>query len=186
MPDHDVTTLLRAWGSGDQNAAENLFPIVYEELRRLARSQGTRDPQATLQPTALVNEAFLEFAKTPITDWRDRAQFFAFASLVMRRLMVEYWRSRNAAKRGGNAGRILFDELIHTPSGGALDVEALDQALTRLAELDATQARIVELRFFGGMSVEETAQYLGISPRTVYREWGMAKAWLSDCLGPAE
>jgi RNA polymerase sigma factor (TIGR02999 family) len=125
-------------------------------------------------------------AKTPIPDWRDRAQFFAFAATVMRRLMVDYWRARQAAKRGGVSERILFDELIHTPSGGQVDMEALDEALTRLSALDEKQARIVELRFFGGMSAAETAAHLGISERTVHREWGMAKAWLSSQLEPGK
>lgn len=181
MQTEDITTLIRAWSAGDRLASEALFPILYADLRRLARAHARGD--GTLQATALVHESFLEFSKNGKTDWRDRAQFFAFAATVMRRLMVDYWRERNAAKRGGEGERILFDELIHTPTGEALNVEGLDQALTRLGAMDERQARIVELRFFGGLSAEETAQYLGISLRTVHREWGMAKAWLASELG---
>ena len=183
MKDQNVTELLRAWGLGSRAAGEEIFPIVYEELRRIASGQANGDPQATMRATALVNEAFVEFARNPVQDWRDRAQFFAFAATVMRRLMVDYWRRRRAAKRGGSSLPVVFDELVHTPAGAELDIEALDEALTHLATLDATQARIVEMRFFGGMSVPETAQYLNISERTVQREWGMAKAWLSSRLG---
>jgi RNA polymerase sigma-70 factor, ECF subfamily len=178
METQEITTLIRAWGAGDRSACDALFPILYNDLRRIAAAHSRN--QGTLQATALVNECFLEFAQGSKSDWRDRAQFFAFAATVMRRLMVDYWREKSTAKRGGDADRILFDELIHTPTGESLDVGALDQALTRLAEMDERQARIVELRFFGGMSAEETAELLGISARTVHREWGMAKAWLAS------
>ncbi len=178
MQTQEITTLIRAWGAGDRAACDALFPILYADLRRIAASHARN--QGTLQATALVHESFLEFAKGAKSDWRDRSQFFAFAATVMRRLMVDYWREKSAAKRGGDADRIQFDELIHTPTGESLDVVGLDRALTRLAEMDERQARIVELRFFGGMSAEETAAYLDISVRTVHREWGMAKVWLAS------
>lgn len=178
MESDDITRLIRAWGAGEAGAGEALFPVLYNDLRRLARAHTTGE--GTLQATALVHESFLEFSKNQKADWRDRAQFFAFAATVMRRVMVDYWRERGAAKRGGATDRVLFDELVHTPTGEQLDVGALDAALTKLQAFDERKSRIVELRFFGGMSAEETAAYLGISERTVHREWGLAKAWLGS------
>ena len=151
------------------------FMPIYGELRR--RMLGIR---GHCRRRRWCMSPFWSSPRGGKSDWRDRAQFFAFAATVMRRLMVDYWREKSAAKRGGDADRILFDELIHTPTGETLDVAGLDQALTRLGEMDERQARIVELRFFGGMSAEETAEYLGVSVRTVHREWGMAKAWLAS------
>lgn len=180
----DVTTLLRAWGDGDRSAGEQLFPLIYEELRRLAGRQGSFDADHTLHATALVHEAFIEFNQGLKSDWRDRAQFFAFAALVMRRLMVDYQRAKRADKRGGSMERIEFDEALHALLPATIDFEILDDALTRLAQLDQTQARVVEMRFFGGMTVVETAEYLGISVRTVNRQWGMAKVWLADNVKP--
>ncbi|MBS1872379.1 MAG: sigma-70 family RNA polymerase sigma factor [Acidobacteria bacterium] len=184
MAGKDVTVLLRAWGGGDTAAGEELFETIYQELRRMAARQA-RAREATIHPTALVHEAFIALAAESITDWRDRAQFFAFAAVVMRRLLKDYWRRRQARKRGGDQEWVVFDESVHALIGSGIDVEALDDALTRLAALDATQARIVEYRFYAGLSVDEVAHCLGISPRTVNREWGMAKVWLADQLRTA-
>jgi RNA polymerase sigma factor (TIGR02999 family) len=178
----EVTTLLRAWGAGDRSASESLFARVFDELHSLAQYHLRGRPDATLNPTALVNEAFLQLAADPIGDWRDRVQFFAFTAVVMRRLMVDYARNRSAQKRGGGFESIVFDESIHALQSSGVDAEALDAALTDLEKIDSVQARIVELRFFGGLSVEETAEHLGISPRSVVRHWGLAKAWLADRL----
>ncbi|QOY87132.1 ECF-type sigma factor [Paludibaculum fermentans] len=181
MPDRDLTLLLREWGGGSQSAGEVLFPLIYQELRQLARYHSNAGRRNTVEPTALVHEAFLALLKDTKTDWRDRTQFYAFAGVVMRRLVVDAARRRKAAKRGGDAERIEFDDSLEVRAGG-MDFEALDEALTRLAALDEQQARIVELRFFAGLTVEETAEHLGVSPRTVNREWGMAKVWLADQL----
>ena len=178
----DVTLLLRAWSAGDHSVAEELFPLVYGELRALARGHATLAADATVGVTALVNEAFIRLAAASKHDWRDRVQFYAFAAVVMRRLSVDYSRQRRAQKRGGDLECIEFDEAIHAMDQTHIDFENLDRALTALEKLDATQARIVELRFFGGLSVDETAQHLGISPRTVNRAWGMAKVWLAEHL----
>jgi len=182
MDSGEVTTLLRAWGAGDLSAADPLFSRVYDELRSLAQYHSRSHSGATVTPTALVNEAFLELVGDPKADWRDRAQFFAFTAVVMRRLMIAYARSRGADKRGGGVEPIAFDESIHALGASGVDAEDLDAALTALEQIDAAQAKIVELRFFGGLTVEETAEYLGISPRSVNRQWGMAKAWLADYL----
>lgn len=176
--------MLRAWGGGDTDAGDELFRVIYNELRKMAARHGRGSREATIQPTALVHEAFIALASEGITDWRDRAQFFAFAAVVMRRLLKDYWRRRQARKRGGDQEWVVFDESVHAWMGSGVDFEALDDALTRLAALDATQARIVEYRFYAGLSVEEAAHCLGISPRTVNREWGMAKVWLADQLRP--
>ena len=184
MGETDVTTLLRAWGGGDRAAGDDLFPIIYDELRRIAQAKPGVDAHATFHPTALINEAFLHLASDPKADWRDRTQFFAYAAVVMRNIMVDYSRRKKAGKRGDPDQWVSLDEALYSPAGQELDVEALDDALKRLAELDEAQSRIVELRFFGGMSVEETAQYLQMSVRTVCREWSTAKTWLARKLGP--
>ncbi len=183
----ELTKLLRAWGEGDRRAGENLFPLIYEELRRVARRQGGASGR-TVHPTALVHEAFIELANAEKADWRDRRQFFAFAAVVMRRRVVDHARRKGAGKRGGGLEADRFDEQLHTviaPRASDLDFESLDEALGRLEALDPEQARLVELRFFAGLSVDETAECLGISPRTVAREWGLAKAWLAGQLRPA-
>ncbi len=183
----NLTILLRAWGEGDPDAAEHLFPLIYDELRKVARRQGAA-AGGTVQPTALVHEAFIELAGSSKTDWRDRKQFFAFAAVVMRRLVVNHARRRGASKRGGGVEPDCFDEQLHAlispPSPRSIDLEALDSALTRLEALDPQHARIVELRFFAGLSVDETADCLSLSPRTIAREWGLAKAWLASQLRP--
>ena len=178
MPADGVTQLLVRWSDGNQTALDELFPIVYEELRRLAGRYLARErPGHTLQPTALVHEAFLRLVDQHSVSWQNRAQFFGLAARMMRRILVNHALSKQAAKRGGGAVDVTFDEELHgaaTPS----DIIALDDALKALAALDERQTHIVELRFFGGLSVEETAEVVGISPATVKREWAAAKLFL--------
>ncbi len=181
--DNNITVLLRAWGSGDQTVSDELFQSIYSQLRLLARHHLRSRPGVTLTPTALINEAFLELASDPRNDWRDRVQFFAFTATVMRRLMSAHARRRSAGKRGSNAVPVAFDEFAYPVFDRGMDAARLDDALTTLEKLDSVQARVVELRFFGGLSVEEVAKYLGVSERTVLRQWGLAKAWLAAELG---
>ena len=181
MVDADITTQLRSWGAGDESVAEDLFQSIYGQLRILARHHLRSNPGATLTPTVLINEAFLQLAKDPKSDWRDRVQFFAFTATVMRRLMSAQARRRAAGKRAANVA--VFDEAVFPAFDRGLDVAKLDDALTALTKLDPGQARIVELRFFGGLSVAESSEYLGVSERTVIRQWGLAKAWLAMELG---
>src|SRR6266545_164661 len=172
--------MLADWGNGDRAALDRLLPIVYQELRRLARRE-LRGERAchTLQPTALVNELFLRLVAQHDASWQNRAQFFGVAAQLMRRILVDHARAHLAAKRGGELPRVSLidagDVATMTPD---VELLAIDRALTRLAEVDPAQARLVELRFFSGMTVEETAHVLGWSPRTVKREWRLAKAWL--------
>jgi RNA polymerase sigma-70 factor, ECF subfamily len=173
----DITVLLRAWGAGDESVSDELFESIYGQLRILARHHLRSNPGSTLTPTILINEAFLELANDPKSDWRDRVQFFAFTATVMRRLMSASARRRAAGKRAANLG--VFDEAAFPVFDRGVDVVKLDDALTALAQLDPNQARIVELRFFGGLSVEEVSVFLGVSERTVLRQWGLAKAWLA-------
>ncbi len=177
----DITVLLRAWGAGDKSVSDELFESIYTQLRTLARYHLRSNSGATLTPTILINEAFLELANDPKSDWRDRVQFFAFTATVMRRLMSAAARRRAAGKRAADVG--VFDESAFPVFDRGLDAAKLDDALTALAQLNANQARIVELRFFGGLSVEEVSVFLGVSERTVIRQWGLAKAWLSGELG---
>ena len=166
---------------GDKPALEALMPMVYAELRRLAAHylKGER-PGQTLQPTALVHEAYLKLLKDRPERWQNRAHFCAIAAHAMRQVLIERARARDALKRGGGQPRVTFDEgLPVTQPDPAVDVIALDTALERLAALDASQARIVELRYFGGLSIEETAEAMGISPATVKRHWAVARAWLA-------
>jgi RNA polymerase sigma factor (TIGR02999 family) len=174
-----VTQILVAWGNGDRHALEELMPLVYRELRRLAhgRLRGER-PGHTLQTTALVHEAYLRLVDQREANWKNRAQFFAVAAQMMRRILVDYARARQYGKRGGGAQQVKLDEAMVVSSDRAAEVVALDEALLRLAELDSRKSRLVELRFFGGMSIEETAEILGVSPGTVMRDWTLAKAWL--------
>jgi RNA polymerase sigma factor (TIGR02999 family) len=172
-----VTELLRAWGRGSREALDQLVPVVYGELRRLARQQLVRErSDHTLEPAALANEAFLRLAGYERVGWQDRAHFFAIAARIMRRILVEHARRRRARKRGGGATRVSSVELA--APGRSIDIEALEQALSRLEALDPTQGRVVELRYFGGLSVAETAAALQISPATVKRNWSVAKLWL--------
>ncbi len=177
--DKDVTGLLIEWQGGNQEALNQLMPLVYDELHELARRQLRRErPTHTLQSTALVHEAYLRLVDQRRVHWQHRDHFFAVASQMIRRVLVSHARGRNAAKRGGVQTTLVLDESIATPRQREVDLEALDSALEDLARLDAQQARIVELRFFGGLSIESTAGYLGISPATVKRNWTVAKAWL--------
>ena len=182
MDNGEVTAFLRAWGAGDRSVGEELFQRIYGELHTLAQHHLRGRPEATISPTVLIHEAFLQLASDPKSDWRDRVQFFAFTATVMRRLMIAYARRRGAEKRGGGLESIVFDESIHALLDRGIDAVALDDALTSLEKVDPMQARVVELRFFGGLSVEETAEHLNLSTRTVIRQWGLAKAWLANHL----
>lgn len=178
--------MLKAWGRGDPAALDRLTPLVYEHLRRMARAYMRNErPGHTLQATALVNEAFLRLADTRDVDWADRTHFFAVCARVMRRILVDNARSRAAIKRGGQADRAEHAtaiDLDHLPNCGAeisAQVCALDDALNALARIDPRRAQVIELRFFGGLTVEETGQVLQISPQTVMRDWRLARAWLA-------
>ena len=175
----DVTDLLIDWGNGDQEALKTLMPLVYDELHRLASRHLRRErPGHTLQTTALVHEAYLKLVDQTNTSWETRVQFFSAAAQVMRHILVDYARSRRAFKRGGDYCRLSLDEAVISSEEKDPDLLILNEALERLAAIDTQQSRVVELRVFGGLTVEETAEALGISPRTVKREWSMAKAWL--------
>jgi RNA polymerase sigma-70 factor, ECF subfamily len=174
-----VTELLLAWGRGDRTALDELAPLVLHELRRLARLQmrGERHNH-TLQTTALVNEAFLRLIDLRRIRWQDRAHFLALSARLMRRILVDYARSRNYQKRGGGVSTVALDDVVvSSPERGA-DLAALDDALENLARVDARKSQVVELRFFGGLSIEETAEALKVSPETVQRDWRFAKVWL--------
>jgi RNA polymerase sigma factor (TIGR02999 family) len=175
----DVTDLLVDWNKGDQDALNKLMPLVYDELHRLA-SRHLRSERAghTLQTTALVHEAYLKLVDQTHTSWQNRVQFFAAAAQVMRHILVDYARSRKAFKRGGEYCRLSLDESVLSSEENSPDLLALNEALNSLSAIDTQQSHVVELRVFGGLTVEETAEALGISPRTVKREWSMAKAWL--------
>jgi RNA polymerase sigma factor (TIGR02999 family) len=174
-----LTAMLQAWAKGDLEARDRLLPIVYGELRREAARhlKGERTGH-TLQPTALVHEVYLRLAEPRRIPWRSRAEFFAAAAQAMRRILVDYARRRGASKRAGNWTRVRLDEAVAVEGERDLDLLALDEALDRLAEQDARTARIVELRFFGGLSVPEIASVLKVSPTTVKRDWTLARAWL--------
>jgi RNA polymerase sigma factor (TIGR02999 family) len=182
-----VTALLRAWGAGDRTALDELLPLVYGELRRQAerfmRDQATGN---TLQTTGLVHEAYLRLVEQQDLELQSRAQFFALAAKVMRSVLVDYARARRAAKRGGGARALTLGaagEIADAASSAdAVDVLALNEALTRLAELDPRKSQLVELRYFAGLGIEETAEVLGVSPATVKREWSLARAWLKQDL----
>jgi RNA polymerase sigma factor (TIGR02999 family) len=174
----DVSVLLREWSGGDQTALERLTPIVYRELHRLAgRYMRHERPGHSLQTTALVNEAYMRLVGYTRMRWQDRAHFFAVAAQVMRRILVEHARRHNL-KRGGDVPHVTLDEAALVGADADVDLVALDDAMTALARVDPRKMQVVEMRFFGGLSVEETAEVLGISPVTVKRDWRMAKAWL--------
>jgi RNA polymerase sigma factor (TIGR02999 family) len=174
----DASALLRAWSEGDQSAMEKLMPIVYEELHRLARRHMRRERSGhSLQTTALVNEAYMRLVDYKRMQWNDRAHFFAVSSQAMRRILVEHARRRNV-KRGGNVQHVSLDEAAAVGVGEDVDLVELDRALTGLARMDPRKAQIVEMRFFGGLGVEEAAEVLQISPITVKRDWRAARAWL--------
>jgi RNA polymerase sigma factor (TIGR02999 family) len=175
----EVTQLLLAWGDGDQSALEKIIPLVYDELRRLARIHMGRERGGhTLQTTALVNEAYLRLVDMRRMRWQNRAQFFAISAQLMRRILVDFARSRGYQKRGGGARHVSFDEALYVTRQQDTDLVALDDALRALDEVDPRKSKVVELKFFGGLSVEETAHVLKVSPDTVMRDWKMAKAWL--------
>ncbi len=174
-----VTTLLVRWREGDRQALEELMPLVYDELRRLARHYLRQErSDHTLQSTALVHEAYLRLAGGNAPNWQSRAHFFGVAAHIMRQILVEHARGRDAAKRGGNVCKLALDDAVAPLQQIDVDVVALDKALTELSELDAQQGRIVELRFFGGLTIEDTSEVLGVSPATVKRDWVTARAWL--------
>jgi RNA polymerase sigma factor (TIGR02999 family) len=180
----ETTQLLRAWASGDQSALEQLTPRVYDELRRIAgRFMRDERPESTIQTTALVHEAYLKLVDVSNVDWQHRAHFFAISAQVMRRILLDQARRRISAKRGGAAPQINLDEAPDLRSGRARELIALDDALNALAKMDPRKARVIELRFFAGLSVEETAEVLEVSPDTVMRDWRLARAWLSAELG---
>lgn len=175
----DVTRLLLQWGHGDRAALDALTPLVYDELRRLAGRYLRRErPGHTLESTALVHEAYMRLVDQRNVQWQNRNQFFALASELIRRILVDHARARMAAKRGGAQVQLALDEAIAAPEEKDLDLVALDDALLALSATDQQQSRIVELRYFGGLTIEQTAEVLHISPATVKRDWTVAKAWL--------
>jgi RNA polymerase sigma factor (TIGR02999 family) len=176
---HDVTRLLLNWGAGDRQALDELTPLVYDELKRLASRYLRRErPDHTLQSTALVHEAYMRMVDQRNVKWQNRAQFFGLAAEMIRRILVDHARAHRAEKRGGEAVKLNLDEALDAAAGRDLDLVRLDDALKELAELDPQQSRIVELRYFAGLTIEETAEALAVSPATVKRDWAVAKAWL--------
>jgi RNA polymerase sigma-70 factor, ECF subfamily len=190
MPTHspkEITRLLVAWGEGDQSALAELTALVYEELHRLAHHymSGERDGH-TLQTTALVNEAYVRLIDWKNVRWQNRAHFFAVSAQLMRRILVDFARSRDSNKRGAGARAVALDEAELVADDKGTDMVAIDDALNTLAKLDARQSRVVELRFFGGLSIEETAEVLQVSAATVRRDWSLARAWLRrELTGPS-
>ena len=179
FPQQGVTQLLVAWGEGDKAALDELMPVVYDELRRLAQRYLSRErPGHTLQTTALVHEAYLRLVDQRSVNWQNRAQFFGIAAQMMRRILINHAKDRHAKKRQGYAARVSLDDAVSFFEQRELDLVALDEALNGLALLDPQQTQIVELRFFGGLTIEEVAEVLGLSPATIKREWDSAKLWL--------
>ena len=175
----EITQLLMNWSQGDKAALDQLVPLVYPELRRLAKRHMDReDPAHTLQTSALINEAYLKLVDQQNVEWQNRAHFFAVSAQVMRHILVDHARTRNYAKRGGGAPKLPLDEAAALTEQRAGQLIALDDALRDLSALDARKSQIIELRFFGGLSLDETAEVMKISPSTVQREWRAAKAWL--------
>jgi RNA polymerase sigma-70 factor, ECF subfamily len=176
----EITRLLKAWSGGDPEALEQLTPKVYTELRRMAgQHMRNEHPGSTLQATALVNEVYMRLVNAANVNWQDRAHFFAVSAMMMRRILVGRARKRNSEKRGGAAPKVNLDDVAEVASvGKEREIVAIDDALEELARIDARKAKVVELRFFGGLSVEETAQVLRISAQSVMRDWKLAKAWL--------
>ena len=180
-PAPDVTQLLSKWSSGDQSALDQLLPLVYGELHRLAAAYLRRErSNHTLQSTALVHEAFMRMVHQQDVQWKNRAHFFAICAQMIRRILVDYARSQHAEKRGSGAVKLALDDAMAVPQAPATDVDllGLNDALDRLAEMDERQSRIVELRFFAGLSIEETAEVMHLSPASIKREWQTARAWL--------
>ena len=188
-PSSPVSELLLHWGNGDRKALEAILPLVYNELRRLARYHLQRQrPNHTLQTTALVHEAYLRLAQEKSPHVENRAHFLGIAAQLMRWILVDYERNRRAAKRGAGATRVTLDPSIAAPrsAGREVDLLALDEALCRLAKMDSQQSQIIELRYFGGLTIEDTSEFLGISPATVKRSWASARAWLLREMGRGE
>ena len=183
MPSDAVTQLLIAWGNGEEPARDQLMTLVYQELHRLAHRHIRKErPGHTLQTSALVNEAFVRLVDQKNVHWQSRAHFFAIAAEMMRRILVDYARSRRFAKRGGDARQVTLNEDLIAPDQKNAEVIALDEALNELANIDDRKRKVVELRFFGGLSIEETAEVLAVSPGTVMRDWTLAKAWLKRAM----
>ncbi len=179
VPSHEVTQLLRAWSAGDHAALDRLIPLVYDELHRLAHSYMRREHAGhILQTTALVNEAYLQLVDTDKVKWHDRNHFFAIAARLMRQILVDSARSRYAQKRGGRIRRVSLSDSVVFASEPDADLIELDDALTALGEVDPRRAEVVELRFFGGMTLEEAAEVLNVSADTVWHDWDLAKTWL--------
>ena len=175
----EVTEMLVAWSNGDESALERLIPLVHDELHRLAHRYMNQERSGhMLQTTALVNEAYLRLVDSSHVRWQNRAHFFAVSAQLMRRILVDFARSRNYLKRGGNAVQVSLDKVLAITPAQDPDVVALDEALNALAAIDERKSRVVELRFFGGLNIEETAEVLKVSPDTVMRDWRLAKVWL--------
>src|SRR5881398_1220850 len=180
---HDVTELLIEWSNGDKAALDKLMPLIQQELRRLAHHYMSHErPGHTLQTTALVNEAYLRLVNRKDVHWQNPTHFFAIAATLMRSILVDHARSHSYAKRGGGARKIALDEAVIISEERAAEVVALDEALGQLAEIDPRQSRIVEMRFFAGLTIEETAEVLSLSPATIKREWSTAKAWSTSAV----
>jgi RNA polymerase sigma factor (TIGR02999 family) len=176
----DITTLLRAWGEGDHSALDRLVPMIYDELHSIAHRQMLREKEGqTLQTTALVNEAYLRLVDVKKVTWQDRAHFYAVSAQMMRRILVDAARARLREKRGGRVQRLSLDEALDEQAPRDRELVAVDDALEELARMDERKSRVIELRFFGGLSVEETAAVLKISPQSVMRDWKLAKAWMA-------
>ena len=182
----NVTQLLERWHGGEKAALDKIVPLVYAELRRLARAQLVRANNATLQPTELINEAYMKLIDTEKVDWSGRAHFYSMAALVMRRVLVDRYRKRSADRRGGDATHLTLNTFRAGDAPGCLgetlELDRLDDALTELEQLDPRQAKIVILRFFGGLTIEQIASALEVSPTTVKREWAAARIWLHRAL----
>ena len=179
-PPDEITQLLHAWTEGAPEALEKLIPVVYDELHRLAqRYMAHERPDHTLQASAVVNEAYIRLADVKRMSWQNRAQFFGVSAQLMRRILVDFARRRRSSKRGGEAEAVSLDEALVVSKERRADLVALDEALNALAAIDPRRSRVVELRFFGGLTVEETAAVLKVSPETVMHDWKLAKAWLT-------
>lgn len=183
----EVSQLLADWGRGDEAALEKLTPLVYDELHRIARRYMRREnPGHTLQTSALVNEAYLRLVDQKQVDWQNRAHFFGIAAQLMRRILIDHARSYRYEKRGGGAIQVSLDETLTVTQQQASELIAIDEALTALSEFDARKGRIVELRFYGGLTNDEIAEVLGVTPRTIEREWRKSKAWLHRMISNKE
>lgn len=179
----EITRLLQGWNDGDEQALEKLTPVLYRELHRMAhRYMRQERPGHTLQTTALINEAYIRLIGWKNVRWQNRAHFFGVSAQLMRKILVDFARSRNYAKRGADARVVSLDEAPAVSRDSAQDILALDRALARLAEIDPRKSQIVELRFFGGLTLEEAAEVMNVSSRTIRRDWDLAKAWLSRAM----